>query len=102
MSAYSVVLAKHQTLSTTVQDTVTLTGVPTRITVVNRHATEILTVRIGWSSAPADITTALEDDTDYVPAGGFVTFTAPEGINSVAPVVKLKGSANTYSVVGER
>lgn len=101
MASYSVVSAKHATLSTTTQDTVTLTSAPHRVAVINRSGATALTVRGQFGAPPSDITNAQEDDTEYVPEGGFIEIQlAPAGTAGGSSYVKVKGNGNDYSVIG--
>jgi hypothetical protein len=101
MASSTVANAKHATLSSTTQDTVTITDPVTSVVVLNRSGAGPLSVRVGRSPVPSNITTLLEDDTEYVPAGGYVEL-VPTGNRGDATdvVVKIKGDGNAYSVIG--
>lgn len=97
MAALTAVSAKHATLSTTVVDTITFSGTGDVIEVINRSGTNALYVTVNGST-PTDA----GDDTFCVP--GVVAGTAPMRTLITgrgrynAPVVKIIGSANAYSV----
>lgn len=99
MANYSASRAKHATLGGTTQDMVTLTVYASAVEILNRAGDAPISVRAQWSTAPTDIASALEDDTEVVPAGGFVRIAGP-AIGTSPVIVKLKGTDNEYSVIG--
>lgn len=87
--------AKHATLTTTTADKITLSANDDTIIVVNRHASEILTVTFNAAAAP----TAAMDDAYVIPGGKSLTVPYP----AVAPVVvRIIGNGNAYSVMAAR
>lgn len=90
MASLSAKVAKHATLTGTTVDTVTLTTPGRRVEILNRSATEILSVTIDGSTP-----TALGDETYVVPASQVLTLPVPLS----GCVVKIIGNGNPYSVM---
>lgn len=93
MASLTAVHSKSATLSTTTVDTIAFSGVGDSIEIINRSSSPELSVTVDGTTP-----TALGDDTYTVPAavGASITITNRGRFN--APVVKVIGSANAYSV----
>lgn len=102
MAAVGAVLRAHATLSTTTIDTVTLTGSPLKVDVINRGAQGDAPLYVTWAfdgSTPDD-PVADADETEVVMAGGYVTIADANGARPASFVVKVLGNGNSYSVCG--
>lgn len=91
MASLSAAKSKHATLSGTTVDTVTLTGGYEFVEILNRHATEILSVTTNGVTP-----TAAGDDTEVIPGGGSVVLE----FSGATAAVKIIGNGNAYSVTG--
>lgn len=92
MANYSVAQAKHTTLSTTVADVVTITGMVPVLQIVNSHATNSLYVKVG-SVDPGAFAAAADDALVVPPMDKLVQYVGRQGM-----VVRLIGNSNPYSV----
>jgi hypothetical protein len=89
MAAYSVVRAAHKTLSTTVQDTVTLTAEGESLEVSERTGTNPL-----YFWLLSGTITSAADNSYFVRQGTTKRIPKPPG----SVLVKVVGNANAYSV----
>lgn len=96
MATYTVVSAKHATLSTTTVDTVNVSSNVGSVIVLNRSGTSDLTVTTSVGSTAAT-PVALADDTIIVPAGMSVVWSSG-GARDQTVQVKVLGNGNAYSV----
>lgn len=94
MANLTAVAAKSASLSTTTADTITFSGTGDKIQVLNRDATTALTFTINSSGAP----TTLMDEGFVVAQGIGQSLTVEARGRFVAPVVKIVGSGNAYTV----
>jgi len=76
-------------------DIVTFTDGRSRLLVDNTHATVNISFTIASTGSTAPTPTYLGDDTYYVPAGGFRSFTFEQGVGQV----KLIGSGTGMTYV---
>ena len=89
MAAVSGAITCHATLTGTTADTVTLTEDTEEVMVVNRHATEVLWVKVNGTTA-----VAAEDENYAVPAGQILRLPG----NFQNRPLSVVGNANPYSV----
>jgi hypothetical protein len=102
VAAYSAVSVKSATLSTTVVDTVTLTGGCTVVEVMCRHATQAISFTVGQSGGAAT-PTALGDNCYVVLAGQRREVAVPGSRAGSSDVeVKIIGSGDPYTVTAVR
>lgn len=96
MAAQTAIKTQHATLSTTVVDSVTLSGAVRQIAVTNRDGSNVAWVTVG--SAPAD-PVASADETFVIPVSSRkVVWVSSRARSNM--VVKILGNGGAYSVEG--
>jgi hypothetical protein len=102
VASHTAVTAQHATLSGTTADTITLSGAVTSVDVLNRAAAggADMYANISWHGATPTAPVAAADDLQYIPAGGYCTFTYSGGGTDSSVVVQVVGNGNDYSVIG--
>jgi hypothetical protein len=106
MANYTANRSAHKTLAAAAADKVTLTNHWDKVRIVNKHATEILTILCDGSANP--VPTALMDNATCVIPGNSSrvidaapTFSVPGGIGGTTQInIGIIGNGNTYDVEG--
>lgn len=105
MAANSGAMTCHGTLSTTTVDTVTLTTKVQQVAVINKDASQVLSVLVGTSDVSgaaaatnAGTVTALVDESFCIPVSSRVVVFKSKRLSYVG--LSVIGSGNAYSVHG--